>query len=731
MNQEIEGHQSVEEVRREKLNKIIQMGIIPYADRGEKTADIAAILSNFEKWMEKDIFVCGRIMAIRKHGKAIFADLKDDSAEIQLHIKADNFSNNEFEFFDELIDIGDFLQIYGKCFKTKRGEKSVEVSMFKLLSKSLLPLPEKWKGLQDAEKRYRWRYLDLLTNDQIRDRFRLRARMISAMRKFMDERGFLEVETPVLQSSAGGAIAKPFLSYYDAMDCPVKLRIAPELYLKRLLVAGYEKVYEIGKVYRNEGRDPSHLPEFTMFEFYQAYSNYEDLMTMTEEMIAKVLKDTVGRMSVKIGEHNIDLIPPYPRKNIFEIIKEYGGQDLSQYKTAQDLLTYIRQAGIKIEGNLEKFGYGKLLDEIYKKIARPKVIDPVFLIDHPIELSPLARKKDADPTRVDRFQLIVNGWEICNSFSELIDPVDQEERFKIQSSLRSGGDEEAHEFDEDYVEAMKYGMPPIAGWGMGLDRMMSLLTGVDNLRELILFPFVKKKEKEEKDNIIVDKKEIIDNPPIKPSKELLDDLDSKLLASDLFDDNELDKLNIETMGISHADALELMKNNLESKNLQKHSLAVEAILKKVAQKIGADEDVWSIAGLLHDIDYEKTMKEPTRHCLLTEGILKAKKVSPLIIQAIKAHNPECGGKRKTRLDYALYAIDPLSGFIIACALVTPDKKLTNLTVESILRKYKEKSFAKSANREAMLSIVQLGIELEDFVELGLEALKEISQELEL
>ncbi len=731
MDQEINNHQSVEEVRREKLRRIIEMGVMPYADKGEKTDNIRNILQSFEKWEGKDIFLCGRLMAIRKHGRAIFADLKDDSAEIQIHVRADNFTNNEFEFFDELIDIGDFLQIYGTCFTTKRGEKTVEVLTYKLLSKTLLPLPEKWKGLQDIEKRHRLRYLDLLTNDQLRDRFRLRAKLISAMRLFMDERGFLEVETPVLQSSAGGAIAKPFLSHYEAMDCQVKLRIAPELYLKRLLVAGYERVYEIGKVYRNEGRDPSHLPEFTMFEFYQAYANYEDLMTMTEEMIAKIFKDTVGRMSAKIGEHNIDMIPPYPRKNIFELIEEYSGYDLRIYKTAEELRDFIKKAKIDVDENLEKLGYGKLLDEIYKKIARPKIIDPVFLVDHPIELSPLARKKDDDPTKVDRFQLVVNGWEICNAFSELIDPVDQEERFRLQASLRTEGDDEAHEFDSDYVEAMKYGMPPIAGWGMGIDRMMSLITGIDNLRELVLFPFVKNKEKEEKNPIIVDKKEVIDNPEPALTKQLLDDQPVEVLAQDLFDDQELDQLNIETMGINHADALDLMKDNLQSANLQKHSLAVEAILHKLAQKIGADEDVWSIAGLLHDIDYEKTMNEPTKHCLLTEGILKTKKVSPLIIQAIKAHNPECGGIRKTRLDHALYAVDPLSGFIIACALVTPQKKLRDVTLESMMKKFKEKSFAKGANREAIGSITSLGLSVEEFLQIGLEALQEISDILGL
>lgn len=727
-------YQSVQEVRKEKLQKIKDMGIIPYAEKSQRTASIAEIINDFSIWEEKELTICGRIMAKREHGKATFADIKDDSAQIQIHLRADKLGDNEFEFFSDLIDIGDFLEATGKAFTTKRGEQSIEVTAFRLLSKSMSPLPEKWKGLQDTEKKHRYRYLDLLLDDGLRGRFKLRAKVITMLRKFMDERGFTEVETPTLQNTAGGAIAKSFETYYNAFDCQAKLRVAPELFLKRLFVGGFEKVYEIGRVYRNEGRDPSHLQEFTMFEFYQAYSNYEDLMKLTEEMIGFVLEQTIGRKIIKIGERQIDMTPPYPRKTIFELIYEYSGTDLSQYKTAEDLREFVRNKKLEVDGDLNILGYGKLLDEIYKRIARPHVAGPVFLIDHPLDLSPLARKKDNDPEKVDRFQLIVNGWEICNAFSELIDPVDQRERFEAQAKMKEAGDEEAHSLDEEYLEAMSFGMPPIAGWGLGIDRFMSLITGIDNLRELVLFPFIKNKKVEEKDQIIVDKKEIFEGQEIRQSNQLIDDLSSaakKDLIEDLFNDEELEKLDQSMTGISRDEALSLMKENISSANLQKHSLAVEAILRKLAEKIGADADVWGIAGLLHDLDYEKTMKEPTQHCLITAGILKERKVSPLIIQAIKAHNPACGGEKSTRLDKAIYAVDPLSGFVTASALVQPNKSLAEVTPESMLKKFKDKSFAKGADRNIINTIVELGISLEEFLQIGLDAMMEIREDLGL
>ncbi|MBU0647654.1 lysine--tRNA ligase [Patescibacteria group bacterium] len=727
-------HKSVQEVREEKLEKIRRLGEIAYKDRGEKTDVIKNILDSFDLYEGNEIVVCGRLMAKREHGRAAFADIRDDSAQMQLHIREDILGENEFEFFDELVDIGDFVEARGKAFETKRGEKSIEVSEYKLLSKSLSQLPEKWKGLQDIEKKHRYRYLDLLMDDGLRNRFRLRAKTIDALREFMKSRNFLEVETPTLQNSAGGALAKPFKTHYNAYDIDVKLRISLEIPLKKLILGGYEKVYEIGRVYRNEGKDPSHLQEFTMFEFYWAYVNYEDLMELTEQMMREVIEKTLGNMIVNIDGQKIDMTPPYLRKTIFELIKEYGGHDLSGYKTAEDLRDFIKQAGIEIEEDIAKLEYGKLIDEIYKKVARPKVKGPVFVIDHPIELSPLARKKDDDPSKVDRFQLIVNGWEICNAYSELVDPLDQEERFRLQQLNKAKGDAEAHDYDHEYIEAMRYGMPPIAGWGMGIDRFMSVLTGIDNVREMIVFPYVKPKDLAKTEHLVVDKVDTSDRP-VKLAKDLIDDLDKQTttdkLTENILDDKQLEKLSIETMGISRADALELMNDNLENVNLRKHSQAVEAILRGVALEVGADEDVWGIAGLLHDIDYEKTMKEPTKHCIITEGILKEKRVSPLIIQAIKAHNPACGAVRKTRLDKAIYAVDPLSGFVIACAMVMPDKKLESVTMASMKKKFKDRSFAKGADREIISSCKELGIKLDRFLEIGLEALSKINAELGL
>ncbi|HPH78531.1 MAG TPA: lysine--tRNA ligase [bacterium] len=734
MNEENNNEQiaSVFEVRKEKLAQIKALGDIPYKDRGRRDASIKEILNEFENWSGKEVFVSGRIMSIRKHGKAIFADIKDDSAQMQLHIRADNLAGNQFAYFDELVDIGDFLEAGGKPFVTKRGEKSIEVINFKLLSKSLSPLPDKWHGLQDIEKKQRYRYLDLIMDDNLRNRFRLRAKLVSSLRHFLDDRGFLEVETPTLQANAGGALAKPFKTYYNAFDTEVKLRISLEIPLKKLILAGYEKVYEIGRVYRNEGRDPSHLQEFTQLEFYNAYVNYEDLMELSEDMIKTVLEKTMGTLFLKIGEHNIDMTPPYPKKNIYEMIQEHSGHDLSNHKTADELRSFIKQAKIDIDADINKLDYGKLIDEIYKKIARPHVINPVFLIDHPIELSPLARVKDNDPTKVDRFQLIVNGWEMLNAYSELIDPIDQEERFKVQALNKEKGDEEAHDYDKEYVEAMRYGMPPIAGWGMGIDRFMALLTGIDNVRELIIFPFVKPKE-EQMDNPLVVEKVNEYSGEVKLSNDLVDDYqgqeEEQNLTTEMFTDEELDKLNTETTGITREEAKEVMIYNIKNVNLQKHSLAVEAILQAMAQQLKADSDVWGIAGLLHDVDYEKTMNEPTKHCNLTADILKGKNVSPLIIQAVRAHNPACGSSVQTRLDQAILAADPMSGFIVAAALVQPDKKLASVNTESLMKKFKDKSFAKGADREAMKSVERLGLSLEEFVKISLAALQSIADDL--
>lgn len=725
-------HQSVEEVRLEKLAQIKQLGDIPYKNQGKKK-DIAKVLTDFKKKEGKNLTLSGRLMAIRGHGQAIFADLKDDTAEIQLHIRADNMKHNEFEYFDELIDVGDFVEVTGKLFTTKKGQESLEVTKFKLLSKSLSPLPDKWHGLQDVEKKQRYRYLDMIMNDQLRNRFRLRAKMIKAFRDFLDKKGFLQVETPTLQAATGGALAKPFKTYYEAFDMDVKLRISLEIPLKKLILAGYEKVYEIGRVYRNEGRDPSHLQEFTQLEFYQAYANYENLMKMTEEMMKYMMENTVGRLQTKIGDVKIDLTPPYPRKTIFELIEEYGGIDLSEYEL-DDLKKYAKKINLEVEGEIDNLGYGKLIDEIYKKIARPKVIGPVFMIDHPLDLSPLARQKDDDPTRVERFQLIINGWEMLNAYSELIDPIDQEERFKVQALAKKKGDAEAHDYDHEYVEAMKYGMPPIAGWGCGIDRMMALLTGIDNVREMVIFPFVKPKEEEESSPMIVEKIDATKTYQTKESINLIEDVQKnepeELLAVD-FNDELLSEINQENVGLTRVEAIQLMEENLTSENLRKHSLAVEAILRAVAKQVGADEEVWGLAGLLHDLDYEKTMKEPTQHCLITDGILEAKGVSPVLRQAVKAHNPHCGGVIKTRLDQAIYAVDPLSGFITACALVQPDKKLSRVTTESMKKKLKDKSFAKGADREAIKTIERLGLDFNQFLDLSLQAMQNVSQELGL
>ena len=393
----------------------------------------------------------------------------------------------EFDFFNKNYDLGDFFEIFGKIFTTHKGEISILVAKSKLISKALLPLPEKWHGLTDQEQRYRKRYLDLLSNDESMRIAKMRSVLVREIRNYFDEHGFFEVETPVLQTLYGGALAKPFVTHHNALDLRLYLRIAPELYLKRLIVGGFEKVYEIAKCFRNEGVDQNHNPEFTQIEFYWAYADYSMLMDLVEDLLPKLISKSGLSLKFKTSEGEVDFTPPYPRVTMRELIKKYAKIDIEDFPDQKSI--YEKAQELKIEGIDKNTGRGKLIDDIYKKFARPFIVNPIFVIDHPVELSPLAKRKPDSPAYVERFQLLcVGGNELCNAFSELNDPLDQESRFKEQALLGKAGDDESMPYDEDYVEALMHGMPPTAGLGMGIDRLVKLLVNADNLKEVILFP---------------------------------------------------------------------------------------------------------------------------------------------------------------------------------------------------------------------------------------------------
>jgi len=482
------------EVRLAKLRTLQDKKINPYPAKAHKAVTNQEVAGKFEVWAakQKKITLAGRLMSKREHGGLIFGELRDFSGDFQVLFKQDVLPAKDWQILTELIDIGDFIEAKGTLFLTQKQERTLQVEKFTILAKSLRPLPEKWHGLADTETRFRQRYLDLLMNSEVKQRFVLRHQLVQEIRNFLVKAGFIEVDTPALQCLPGGALATPFVTHYDALDTDVYLRIAPELYLKRLIVGGFEKVFEFARVFRNEGVSTQHLQDFTMLEFYEAYSDYEELMKFTEKLLTTVIKKIFGTTQLTLGDQTVDFTGPWPKKSFRELIVEQTDIDIDIYPTVDKLQQAIADKNIHLTFT-GTAGRGKLIDELYKETVRPKLINPIFLVDHPLDLSPLAKKKDKEPNKVQRFQLIIKGMEIVNAFSELNDPIDQAERFQEQARHKAAGDPEAHSMDADFVKALEYGMPPTAGFGMGIDRLVALLTNADSIREAVLFPFVKDK----------------------------------------------------------------------------------------------------------------------------------------------------------------------------------------------------------------------------------------------
>ncbi len=478
-------------VRLERLNHLRSLGINAYPSHTEEKMAIKEALLAPEK---TEVKIAGRLVSKREMGKISFSHIKDESGKIQVVFSEKELGKDSYKLFTKYFDLGDFLHVSGEIFTTHKGELSILVKNYTLLTKTLLPLPEKFHGLADIETRYRQKYLDLIANEDSMKIAKTRSLVVREIRNYFDSKGFFEVETPVLQSLYGGAAAKPFKTHHNALDIPLYLRIAPELYLKRLIVGGFEKVYEIAKCFRNEGIDNNHNPEFTQIEFYWAYADYNDLMNLIEDFLPKVIRAAGLPLKFQVQDQEVDFTPPYPRKTMRELIKQYAKIDIEEFPDQKSLYAKVKK--MNIDGVDESTGYGKMVDEIYKTFARPKIVNPVFMIDHPVELSPLAKRKTDDPKYVERMQLVcVGGNELCNGFSELNDPLDQESRFKDQERLHEAGDEESMPYDEDYVTALKHGMPPTAGLGMGIDRLIKLLVDAPNLKEVILFPILKPENK--------------------------------------------------------------------------------------------------------------------------------------------------------------------------------------------------------------------------------------------
>ncbi len=483
-------------VRREKVEKISGF-CNPYPERFEITHEIKDA-----KTLEdgtSGVSVAGRIVLMRKMGKLSFLTIRDVEGDIQISIKVDMVGEEKYNFFKDNFDLGDFIGVTGEIFTTQTGEKTLRVEKFVFLGKALKPLPDKFHGLVDSELCYRNRYVDLIMNEDTRDRFRKKYEFIKEIRRYLEDRNYIEVETPVLINKPSGALARPFTAHHNALDIDVYLRIAPETYLKRAVVGGFNKVFEFARCFRNEGMDATHLQDFTMLECYCSYYNYKDNMVLIEDMLKTVIKKVFGSLTITIDGKEIDFSKKWETVSFRELIIKYINIDINEYNTKEKLLNVIIERHIELESETDigLLGFGNLVDLLYKKVARPMMVEPVFLVDHPIELSPLARANDDNPGITDRFQLVINGAEIVNAYSELVDPIEQMKRLEEQAKLNSEGDEEAMVMDHDYIEAMEYGMPPISGWGMGIDRVMQVLTDVPNIKDNILFPLLRPIEHKE------------------------------------------------------------------------------------------------------------------------------------------------------------------------------------------------------------------------------------------
>lgn len=482
------------QIRRAKLDELRSLGIDPFGRKYIRTAEAGVLLSKYDSLTKEEleeknleVSIAGRIMAKRVMGKASFAHIQDLSGRIQIYVRQDSVPEEQYKAFN-ILDLGDIVGIKGVLFKTKTGETTIKVLDIVVLSKSLYPLPEKYHGLKDVELRYRQRYVDLVMNPEVQKTFITRSRIIQSMRRYLDSLGYLEVETPTLHSIAGGAAAKPFITHHNALDMQLYMRIAIELHLKRLIVGGMEKVYEIGRVYRNEGVSTRHNPEFTMIELYEAYADYQDIMQLTENMVAHIAQEVLGTQQIQYQGHEVDLTPQWRRVSMVDAVKEVTGVDFGAHLSNEEAHRLAKEHNVKVEPHMT---FGHILNAFFEEFVEETLIQPTFITGHPVEISPLAKRNEQDPRFTDRFELFVVAREHANAFTELNDPIDQRQRFEAQLLEREHGNDEAHEMDDDFIRALEYGMPPTGGLGIGIDRLVMLLTDAPSIRDVLLFPHMR------------------------------------------------------------------------------------------------------------------------------------------------------------------------------------------------------------------------------------------------
>ena len=677
-------------IKREKLAALQEAGKDPFQiTKYDVTAHSRDVKENYEQMEGQTVSIAGRIMQKRVMGKASFCNIQDLKGDIQVYVARDSVGEEPYADFKKL-DVGDIVGIVGEVFKTKTEEISIHASKVTLLSKSLQILPEKYHGLTNTDIRYRQRYTDLIMNEEVKETFVKRSKIISAIRRYLDDQGFMEVETPMLVSNAGGAAARPFETHFNALDEDVKLRISLELYLKRLIVGGLERVYEIGRVFRNEGLDTRHNPEFTLMELYQAYTDYNGMMDLTENMFRYVAQEVCGTTTVPYGEHMIDLGKPFERLTMIDAVKKYTGIDFDQVPDTEAAKKLADEKEVHYEDRHTK---GDILNLFFEEFVEEHLVQPTFVMDHPVEISPLTKRKPDKPDYVERFELFITGREMCNAYSELNDPIDQRERFKAQEAALAAGDEEANTTDEDFLNALEIGMPPTGGIGYGIDRLVMLLTNSPAIRDVLLFPTMKSLDKKPSDNVKSEKKQAA--------------------------------LEAKQSSISREQALELLKKyNKEPFHIQ-HALTVEGVMRWYAKELGyaEEEEFWGITGLLHDIDFELY---PEEHCKKAPELLREAGVSEDMIYAVCSHGYGICSEEEPKLEMekVLFAADELTGLIWSCALMRPSKSTMDMEVKSLKKKFKDKKFAAGCSRDIISQGAEmLGWELDDLFDKTIQAMK--------
>lgn len=682
-------------IRREKLEELQANGKNPFGiTKFDRTNTAGEIKEKFEEFDGKDVTVAGRIIAKRIMGKASFCTIQDCDEKIQSYVSINDLGEESYKEF-KTYDIGDIIGITGFVFKTKTEEISVHAKSVTLLSKSLRPLPEKFHGLKDPDLRYRQRYTDLIMNPEVKKTFELRSRIIKEMRNFLDSKGYMEVETPILNTIAGGATAKPFITHHNALDIDMYLRIAPELYLKRLIVGGFDKVYEIGRLFRNEGMDLKHNPEFTSMELYSSYEDYNDMMDITEEMVSTIAKNILGTTKINYQGTEIDLTPSWKRITMIDAIKEVTGVDFNEVNTDEEAVKLAEER--KLEVDAIKKTRGNIINIFFEEYVEETLVQPTFICDYPVEVSPLTKRKKEDPRLTERFEVFIGGREYGNAYSELNDPIDQYERFKKQAQAREAGDEEANMMDEDFVQALEIGLPPTGGLGMGIDRLIMLLTDSASIRDVLLFPTMKPLASEKKQKKV--------------------------------ENNEVTDNRIFETKINREDAIKLLKKYNKEEFHIKHAVTVEQIMRYFARKYNENEDFWGLAGLLHDIDYEMY---PEEHCEKAPEMLKEINASDELIHAICSHGYGiCTDiEPKHKMEKILFATDELSGLIGAAAKMRPSQSTKDMELQSLKKKYKDKKFAAGCSREIIARGAEyLGWELDELLQNTLEAMKETEDEI--